>query len=45
MKKVIISAAIALGSAALAYVGLVAYATHAVSQIKLNDLHDEQGVE
>ena len=45
MKKVILGAAIALGGAALAYVGLVAYATHAVSRIKLGNLHDEQEVE
>jgi len=44
-KNVFIGVVGVAGAAALAYAGVLAYATHAVSQIKLGNLHDEQEVE
>lgn len=45
MKKVLIGAAIALGAAAVGYVGLIAYTVHALRDIDLNDIHRESEVE
>ena len=45
MKKVLIGVAAVAGAAALTYAGILAYTVHAVSRIKLDNLHDEQEVE
>ena len=44
-KKILIGVAAGAGILALGYVGLIAYTTHAICQIKLGNLHDEQEVE